>query len=146
MGFGTGAPPSASPLPPTPETLPLAAPPHSRLATRPPRQVDPSCEPIRYKFDRTALWGEWSLGRGSGPSIQQLDSTWGAKWRDPTEKQFYHRRLPIIKAIQQRYEASQASSLQEGAVPLEMLRMQVHGGISLNKFGKVLREKAAGVG
>jgi Centromere DNA-binding protein complex CBF3 subunit, domain 2/Transcriptional activator of glycolytic enzymes len=116
-----------------------------------PPQVDPSREPIRYKFDRTvntvtALWGEWSLGRGSGPSIQQLDSTWGAKWRDSTEKQFYHRRLPIIKAIQQRYEASQASSLQEAAVQLEMLRMQVHEGISLNRFGKVLKEQAAGAG
>jgi Centromere DNA-binding protein complex CBF3 subunit, domain 2/Transcriptional activator of glycolytic enzymes len=42
-------------------------------------QVDPSREPFRYKFDRTVttvpeLWNEWSLGRGSGPSIQQLDS------------------------------------------------------------------------
>ena len=34
--------------------------------------VDPSREPIRYKFDRTVttatdLWNEWSLGHGPGP-------------------------------------------------------------------------------
>ena len=112
-------------------------------------QVDPSHEPVRYKFDRTVttvpeLWNEWSLGRGSGPSIQQLDSAWGAKWRDPTEKQFYHRRLSIIKAIRRQHESGQASSLQEGAVQLEALRTGIHEGMSLNKFNKVLREAAAG--
>jgi hypothetical protein len=28
----------------------------------------------------TDLWNKWSFGRGSGPSIQQLDSAWGAKY------------------------------------------------------------------
>ena len=51
-------------------------------------------EPIQYKFDPTVdkvtdLWTEWSLGLGPGPSIQQLDSVWGAKWRDQTERPFY---------------------------------------------------------
>jgi len=94
--------------------------------------------------DSCRRWNEWSLGRGSGPSSQQLDSAWGAKWRDPTEKQFYHRRLSIIKAIQRRHESGQASSLQEGAVQLEALRTGVHEGMSLNKFNKVLRGVAAG--
>jgi hypothetical protein len=135
-----GAPPSALP-PPSASAPPIPA----TLAPNPTApQVDPSREPFRYKFDRTVttvpeLWNEWSLGRGSGPSIQQLDSAWGAKWRDPTEKQFYHRRLSIIKAIQRRHESGQASSLQEGAVQLEALRTGVHEGMSLNKFNKVLR-------
>ena len=33
------------------------------------------------KLDQvTDLWNKWSFGRGSGPSIQQLDSAWGAKY------------------------------------------------------------------
>jgi hypothetical protein len=63
-----------------------------------------------------------------------------------TEKQFYSRRLPIIKAIQQRHESGKASSLHEGAVQVEALRTHTHGTMSLNKLGKVLREAAAGAG
>jgi len=68
-----------------------------------------------------------------GPSIQQLDSAWGAKWRDQNERQFYSHRLPIIQAIQRRHASGQASSLMEAAVKVEALRTETHGGMSLNR-------------
>lgn len=114
-----------------------------------PARFDPTLEPIRYKFSRTVttvvdLWKEWSIGLESGPSIQQLDSTWGARWKDQNESQFYSRRLPIIRAIQQRCASGKASSLQEAAAQLETLRLQGGGSMSLNKFAKVLKEAAGG--
>jgi len=113
-----------------------------------PARFDPTLDPIKYRFSRTIttvvdLWKEWSIGLESGPSIQQLDSTWGAKWKDQNERQFYSRRLPIVKAIQQRYASGKASSLQEAAARLETLRLQGGESMSLNKFGKVLKEATA---
>ena len=113
-----------------------------------PARFDPTLDPIKYRFSRTIttvvdLWKEWSIGLESGPSIQQLDSTWGAKWKDQNERQFYSRRLPIVKAIQQRYASGKATSLQEAAVQLETLRLQGGESMSLNKFGKVLKEATA---
>jgi hypothetical protein len=117
----------------------------SSLSSCPPSRLDPTLDPIKYKFSRTVttvvdLWKEWSVGLESGPSIQQLDSIWGAKWRDQTEKQFYGRRLPVIKAIQQRHASGKASSLQEAAAQLETLRLQGGRSISLHKFSKTLKE------
>ncbi|KAN0085565.1 Transcriptional activator of glycolytic enzymes domain containing protein, partial [Elaphomyces granulatus] len=131
-----GDPPSPPPGPPSHLANPEPDAPAARL--------NPSLEPIRYRFDRTVttvtdLWEEWTVGRGSGPSVEQLDSAWGPRWRDQTERQFYSRRLPIIKAIQGRHASGIASSLQEAAVQVEGLRTEQHGGISLNKFGKVLK-------
>jgi hypothetical protein len=86
----------------------------------------------------TDLWTEWSIGLGSRPSIQQLDSTWGTKWKDQNERQFYSRRLPIIKAIRELHGA--ATLLQQTASQLEKQR----GLMTLNKFGKTLKRQAAG--
>jgi hypothetical protein len=92
------------------------------------RGLHPTLEPIRYRFDwkvitATDLWTEWSIGLGSGPSIQQLDSTWGAKWKDQNERQFYSRRLPIIKAIRELHASGAATSLQQAASQLEKQRV-----------------------
>ena len=139
-----GDPPSPPPGPPSHLANPDPDP------DAPAARLNPSLEPIRYRFDRTVttvtgLWEEWTVGRGSGPSVEQLDSAWGPRWRDQTERQFYSRRLPIIKAIQGRHASGIASSLQEAAVQVEGLRTEQHGGMSLNKFGKALKE-AAGLG
>lgn len=41
--------------------------------------IPPPPRRIYLEVDQvTDLWNEWSFGRGSGPSIQQLDSAWGA--------------------------------------------------------------------
>jgi hypothetical protein len=48
----------------------------------------------------TELWREWSVGLGGGPSIMQLNVTWGSRWKAGNEGQFYSRRLSIIKAIE----------------------------------------------
>jgi hypothetical protein len=52
----------------------------------------------------------------SSPSTVRPSPRADPVWKDPNEKQFYSRRLPIIKAIRQRYATGQASSLQEAAV------------------------------
>jgi hypothetical protein len=108
-------------------------------------RLDPTLEPIRYRFDQKVdtvpdLWTEWSIGLGSGPSIEQLDSTWGAKWKDQNERQFYSRRLPIIKALRQLHASGAATSLQQAATQLETQR----GSMTLNKFRKRLKQEAAG--
>jgi transcriptional activator of glycolytic enzymes GCR1 len=90
------------------------------------RGLHPTLEPIRYRFDWkvitvTDLWTEWSIGLG--PSIQQLDFTWGAKCKDQNERQFYSRRLPIIKAIRDLHASGAATSLQQAASQLEKQRV-----------------------
>jgi hypothetical protein len=72
-------------------------------------------------------------GLYGGPSIIQLNATWGARWKASKEAQFYSRRLPIIRAIEGLVAKGKASSTQEAAAMLEALRLQ--GNISLNKLG-----------
>jgi hypothetical protein len=92
----------------------------------------------------TELWREWSIGWAGGPSIMQLNATWGARWKANNECQYYSRRLPIIKAIEGLVARGQAFTHQEAAVTLETLRLQ--GNISLNRFGKKCAAGEYGIG
>jgi hypothetical protein len=54
----------------------------------------------RYRNDSLVLlWQEWSIGLLGGnirkPSVEQLNHSYGAKWRR-TEGSYYHRRKAII--------------------------------------------------
>jgi len=72
------------------------------------------------------------VGLNFGPSILQLNATWGARWKAGAEIQYYCRRLPIIKAIEHLHVSGEASTLSEAAARLETVRLSVN--MSLNRF------------
>jgi hypothetical protein len=107
----------------------------------PQSRFKPNLLPVMYVMKRdvntvTELWREWSVGLGNGPSIIQLNATWGSRWKAGNKGQFYSRRLPIIKAIKALVDKGKAFTQQEAAATLKTLRLQ--GNISLNKFGQNL--------
>jgi hypothetical protein len=108
-----------------------------------PERFNPQLPPIFYGFNRgittvLELQREWYHGLYGGPSIVQLNATWGARWKTPKEGQFYSRRLPIIEAIEGLVAKGRASSTQEAAATIETLRLQ--GNISLNKLAVNCRD------
>lgn len=64
-----------------------------------------------YTMSRTLntvaeLWREWNAGIGGGPSVKDLDSEWGTKWRTtPKEAVWYGQRRYLICRIEQDAES-----------------------------------------
>jgi hypothetical protein len=88
--------------------------------------VDTSSSPPFYQLSRTIetvpeLWKEWSEGLGMNPSIQSLESRYGAAWR-PSHKErvMFSRRKVILDEI---YARSHRTPSVEAAVEeLELVR------------------------
>ena len=46
------------------------------------------------------LWREWKHGLGGGPSVESLESRYGAKWRaTESDRQFFNRRKKSLMLL-----------------------------------------------
>jgi hypothetical protein len=73
-------------------------------------------EPPRHQMCRQiktvqSLWQEWTKGLAGQPSIRELDSRWGSRWRSSRrgEIQWYSLRREIIQEIERRAKSSSRS-------------------------------------
>jgi hypothetical protein len=127
----------ASPLPNRPVALPITA-------------LAQAAEPPPYRMSRTIqtipeLWREWTVGLAGQPSIEQLDTLYGASWRTgPTaasERQFYSRRKTLITEIRRLAVASGAPADAEAydRVVLQLEDERKRAGASLSKVIDALK-------
>ena len=80
----------------------------SEVAPSEPFQLDPDiifpysmCRALVSVYD---LWKEWNVGLNGSPSIQALERTYGAKWRQSSmEKMFFGRRKVIVNEIYRQF-------------------------------------------
>ncbi|KAI3630051.1 hypothetical protein MIR68_011486 [Amoeboaphelidium protococcarum] len=85
-------------------------------------------EVLDYKMNRSVvtvstLWQEWTSGIAGGPPVQDLEATFGTKWRkDQTESKFFNRRRVIIDEIKRMVNENVASCEQEAVRLLEIKR------------------------
>jgi hypothetical protein len=84
------------------------------------------------------LWREWTVGLQGQPSIRDLDSRWGSRWRtgQQSELQWYSLRLEVIKEIQR---VAKVERLAEEAAMWKLHVDQQRMGCSLDRFCKRLR-------
>jgi hypothetical protein len=87
------------------------------------------------------LYHEWTVGYQGGFSIQELDRTYGPRWRTGRSKeaQFYSLRLEIIKEI------ARLSHLEKISDALAIQRLQYRQDrerCSIDKLCKLLRKEA----
>jgi len=129
----------ASPLPNRPVALPITA-----LA-----QAAETPQP-QYRMSRTLqtipeLWREWTVGLPGQPSIEQLDTQYGASWRTgpaaASERQFYSRRKTLITEIRRLAVASGAPADAEAydRVVLQLEDERKRAGASLSKVIDALK-------
>ncbi|KAI3655070.1 hypothetical protein MP228_000450 [Amoeboaphelidium protococcarum] len=89
---------------------------------------DDDAEVLDYKMNRSVvtvntLWQEWTSGIAGGPAVQDLEATFGTKWRkDQTESKFFNRRRVIIDEIKRMVNDNVASCEQEAVRLLEIKR------------------------
>jgi hypothetical protein len=85
-----------------------------------------------------ALWQEWTIGLGSGPSVAALDRKWGSRWRAgrQNELQWYSLRLEVIKEIRR---VAQAQRVSEEAAMWQVNLQQEQMQCSLDQLCKRLR-------
>ncbi|KAI3638343.1 hypothetical protein MIR68_003954 [Amoeboaphelidium protococcarum] len=85
-------------------------------------------EVLDYKMNSSVvtvstLWQEWTSGIAGGPAVQDLEATFGTKWRkDQTESKFFNRRRVIIDEIKRIVNENVASCEQEAVRLLEIKR------------------------
>ena len=84
------------------------------------------------------LWHEWTVGFAGSPSIQELDSRWGSRWRAGrrSELQWYSLRLEAIKEIRR---IAQAQRIGEEAAMWQLNLQQQRMSCSLDQLCKRLR-------
>ena len=136
-------PVAAVPADPLAEASYDAAPDPSASAPACAPRLDPAAPPPPYMMNRTIgsvhdLWREWTVGLGSGPSIQALEAAYGASWRKPqSEKVWFGRRKVIIEEIRQRaaYHATVEGAVEE----LELVRRRQH--TTLNGLSRWIKAK-----
>lgn len=109
--------------------------------------------PPRHTMSRAtrtieALWHEWTVGLPNQPSIQYLDTRWGARWRSGrrSELQWYSLRSQVINEIR---ETARRQQITEEQAMREIQLWQGHLKLSLDRFCKYLmrrrREREVGV-
>jgi hypothetical protein len=120
----------------------------SRLASPPPplspeSALAPEPQLPVYRMSRAvrtvkALWQEWTIGLGSGPSVAALDRKWGSRWRAgrQNELQWYSLRLEVIKEIRR---VAQAQRVSEEAAMWQVNLQQEQMQCSLDQLCKRLR-------
>jgi hypothetical protein len=100
-------------------------------------------QPPRYRMCRSVktverLWREWTAGLRGQPSIRQLDSRWGSRWRSgcQPELQWYSLRQEVVREVGRMAQAGRCSEEQAmWALHAEQQRT----GCSLDQFCKRLR-------
>jgi hypothetical protein len=99
--------------------------------------------PPRYRMCRSVktverLWREWTAGLRGQPSIRQLDSRWGSRWRAgcQPELQWYSLRREVITEV---VRMAQAGRYSEEQAMWALHAEQQRTGCSLDQFCKRLR-------
>jgi hypothetical protein len=102
--------------------------------------------PPAYRMSRAVktvarLWDEWTIGLAGCPSIQELDSRWGSRWRAGrrSEIQWYSLRLEVIKEIRR---IAQIQRIGEEAAMARLNLQQQKIGCSLDQLCKQLRRRS----
>ncbi|KAF2860004.1 hypothetical protein K470DRAFT_264837 [Piedraia hortae CBS 480.64] len=95
--------------------------------------------PAQHAQDRSIatvpdLWQEWTVGLNGNPSVQSLEASLGASWRNKeSDRSYYFRRKRIIDEIIRRASKGPAGSILEEVNGLEKFRAD--NKFSLNKLG-----------
>jgi hypothetical protein len=99
--------------------------------------------PPRYRMCRSVktverLWREWTAGLRGQPSIRQLDSRWGSRWRAgcQPELQWYSLRQEVAREVAR---MAQAGRYSEEQAMWALHAEQQRTGCSLDQFCKRLR-------
>jgi hypothetical protein len=109
-----------------------------------------AAEPPAYRLSRTVstipdLWKEWTVGLGSGPSVQSLEDLYGARWRpSPEERVFFCRRKAIIDWIRTKQRSRPSAEPMVVVMELERFRRQQRA--SLAKLIVMLKNGECGGG
>jgi hypothetical protein len=100
-------------------------------------------QPPRYRMCRSVktverLWREWTAGLRGQPSIRQLDSRWGSRWRSgcQPELQWYSLRQEVVREV---VRMAQAGRCSEEQAMWALHAEQQRTGCSLDQFCKRLR-------
>ena len=87
------------------------------------------------------VWKEYREGLDGQPPIEQLDATWGSRWRpEPRGRTWYSRRKVIWDKI--REYITEGLGEEEAVAEVEKLR----GGGSVNKLIRMLQDERKGEG
>ena len=112
-----------------------------------PPPVSPSLDPdtvFPYTMCRTLtsvhdLWQEWNIGLRGSPSIQALESTYGAKWRQSSqERMFFGRRKVIIDEVFRRLRSQ--GPIEAVIEEVELIRKREL--LSLHSLSRWLKQQA----
>ena len=95
------------------------------------------------------LWREWYTGLLGSPSIQALETAYGAKWRTSSgEKMFFGRRKIIIDEIQRRLQTGESpeAAIEHLDLVRQRERLILHGLAAWLKRENIVRSQIKGKG
>lgn len=110
---------------------PLSIVPSSEAEGECPEATLYSKQPPSYEMSRTItsvldLWREWTQGLGSGPSIEQLESMYGASWRpSAASRMWFSRRKVIIDEIRRKHNCTPGRNIDVIVREMEAIRVRL---------------------
>ncbi|KAI2466282.1 transcriptional activator of glycolytic enzymes-domain-containing protein [Annulohypoxylon bovei var. microspora] len=141
-------PPMPIQTPSRPPRPPPASPSTSQtVQPRPPVQTPQSAGPPQYKYGTVGsveeVWREYREGMDGQPAIEELDATWGSRWRpEPRGRTWYSRR----KVIWDKIKEYMAEGIDEDDAVREVEKLR--DGNTINKLIRMLQDerKEKGIG
>ncbi|KAI0377317.1 transcriptional activator of glycolytic enzymes-domain-containing protein [Hypomontagnella monticulosa] len=137
--------PRGPPIPlqtPTRSTRPPASPSTSSQIIQPRQstQTPQSAGPPQYKYGTVGtveeVWKEYREGMDGQPAIEELDATWGSRWRpEPRGRTWYSRR----KVIWDKIKEYMAEGLDEDDAVREVEKLR--DGNTINKLIRMLQDE-----
>ncbi|KAI1758725.1 transcriptional activator of glycolytic enzymes-domain-containing protein [Hypoxylon sp. FL1150] len=134
-------PPISLQTPSRPARPPPASPSTSSQAIQPrPVQTPQSAGPPQYKYGTVGtveeVWKEYREGMDGQPAIEDLDATWGSRWRpEPRGRTWYSRR----KVIWDKIKDYMAEGLDEDEAVKEVEKLRDGG--TINKLIRMLQDE-----
>ncbi|KAI1408673.1 transcriptional activator of glycolytic enzymes-domain-containing protein [Hypoxylon sp. FL1857] len=134
-------PPISMQTPSRPTRPPPASPSTSSQAVQPrPSAQTPQSGPPQYKYGTVGtveeVWKEYREGMDGQPAIEELDATWGSRWRpEPRGRTWYSRR----KVIWDKIKEYMAEGLEEEDAVREVEKLR--DGNTINKLIRMLQDE-----